>query len=96
MELFLQRKYSRRVGCRVKDTGLSQQSLLTEPDGRTHTTSVLNDIEKMMKPLYHVGQLRGFSGSASSQSTSNDGSRVMMLSSVVILVAVGGRDMREI
>lgn len=51
---------------------------------------------KMIMPLYHVGQLRGLFGSSSSQSTSNEGSRVIALSTVLTLADMGGRDIREI
>ena len=44
--------------------------------------------------LYHNGQFRGFSGSSSSQSTSNAGSDVHVLAFVATLVA-SGRDVLD-
>lgn len=73
-----------------------QHRFLVGPESNTYTTNVLKDMAKMTMPLYHVGQLRGLFGSSSSQSTSNEGSRVIALSMGVTLVDRGGRDIREI
>ena len=82
--------------CRKWSKGYwSWSAPISHPLGsETDTTSVLNDIEKMIKPLYHVGQLRGLFGSPSSQSTSNKGSRVIVLSTVIGILDMGGRDVR--
>jgi hypothetical protein len=52
-------------------------------------------MENIINPLYQVGQFRGLSGSPSSQSTSNEGSRVIVLS-LVLKVEICGRDVRDI